>query len=170
MLTIDQIPSFVKIGKVATLGVDCEKFNQDVLAYIFAYGLKQVLNDAAALPAGSPDHEKFEAAESKLIDLYNGVVRRQREGRDPVETEIERLVAADFRTKLRAVKGTEPKAAALLEAFKEKAPAWDEALKARVAKVGETFREAAEAAVEARREAAKAPSADVAAVLADLDI
>lgn len=80
------------IAKVHTVEVLPGNFNQDVLAYIFAYGLKQVLNDAGS--AMKTPEAKLEAAEQKLEALYRGELRKSREPgatADPVAKEANRL-------------------------------------------------------------------------------
>jgi hypothetical protein len=76
-------PSSVTIAKVNTLPVDVLAFNQDVIDYIFAYGLKQVLNDAGS--AGKSTDEKLAMAEAKLAALYNGELRKAREAGEPAD-------------------------------------------------------------------------------------
>jgi hypothetical protein len=73
----------VTIAKVHTLAVDPSKFNADVLEYIFAYGLKQVLNDAGS--AGKDADQKRDMALVKLDALYNGELRKARESGEPAD-------------------------------------------------------------------------------------
>jgi hypothetical protein len=90
----------VTIAKVHTLAVDPSKFNADVLEYIFAYGLKQVLNDAGS--AGKDAGQKRDMALVKLDALYNGELRKARESgepADPVGKEAYRI-AGDLVAKL----------------------------------------------------------------------
>lgn len=73
----------VTIAKVHTLAVDPSRFNSDVLEYIFAYGLKQVLNDAGS--AGKDADQKRDMAIVKLAALYNGELRKAREAGEPAD-------------------------------------------------------------------------------------
>lgn len=73
----------VTIAKVHTLAVDPTRFNADVLEYIFAYGLKQVLNDAGS--AGKDADQKRDMAIVKLDALYNGELRKAREAGEPTD-------------------------------------------------------------------------------------
>lgn len=82
----------VTIAKVHTIAVDPSKFNSDVHEYIFAYGLKQVLNDAGS--AGKSPDQKRDMALVKLDALYNGELRKAREpgqSADPVAKEAWRI-------------------------------------------------------------------------------
>jgi hypothetical protein len=73
----------VTIAKLHTLQVDVAQFNDDVLTYLFNYGLKQVLNDAGS--AGKSADEKLAMAETKLAALYAGELRKQREAGEPAD-------------------------------------------------------------------------------------
>lgn len=84
----------VTIAKVHTLVVDPSRFNSDVLEYIFAYGLKQVLNDAGS--AGKNADQKRDMALVKLDALYNGELRKAREagaGKSAVDKMADKLAA-----------------------------------------------------------------------------
>lgn len=83
MITINNAAREVTIAKLHTLQVDVAQFNDDVLTYLFNYGLKQVLNDAGS--AGKSADEKLAMAETKLAALYNGELRKAREAGEPAD-------------------------------------------------------------------------------------
>lgn len=57
--------------------IDTTRFSPEVLDYVFAYGLKQVINDAAA--SGKTLDEKVGLANKRVENLYSGTLRAQRE-------------------------------------------------------------------------------------------
>ena len=80
----------VIIAKDETLIVDEAKLPQIAKDYIWAYGLKQVLNDAGS--AGKGKAEKLVMAKAKLEALYAGTIRTAREGK-PGASQAETLAA-----------------------------------------------------------------------------
>lgn len=97
-----------RAGKYGTLEVETERFSAEIHDYIYAYGLRQVLNDAMAekkAEDGSalPDDEIVAKAQKRLDNLYAGVLRTRGESEpfDPFEAECYRLakanIEADFR-------------------------------------------------------------------------
>ena len=56
--------------------VDTTRFSPEVLDYLFAYGLRQVINDAAA--SGKTLDEKVALSSKRLEALYEGALRQQR--------------------------------------------------------------------------------------------
>lgn len=99
----------VALGKTGhSVTVQTERLDPEVLAHVFGYGLKQVLNDAAA--GGKTTDEKVGLFNKKLEALYEGTLRAARES-DPVAREAKRI-ATDWL----AAKGVGPKA----EDFKAK--------------------------------------------------
>ena len=92
----------ITIAKTHVLPVDEAKFSADVRDFIWAYGLRQILNDAGSMGKG-PD-EKLAMAQKKLDILYSGELRKAREGgaADPLTAEMERLARADVTKALRA--------------------------------------------------------------------
>lgn len=82
----------VVIAKVHSIEVDEAKFSDAVKEFIFAYGLKQLLNDAGS--AGKTPDEKLAMGEKKLASLYEGTLRTARVGgggKDPVAAEMDRI-------------------------------------------------------------------------------
>ena len=94
MLTINNAAHEITIAKLNTLQVDLAQFNDDVLRYLFNYGLRQVLNDAGS--AGKSPLEKLAMAETKLAALYAGELRKAREagaGKSAVDKMADKLAA-----------------------------------------------------------------------------
>lgn len=94
MFTINHetVARIVTIAKTHELAVEPEKFNGDVAAFIFNYGLKQVLNDAGSAEK-TPDGKLAKAA-AKLAALHAGELRKAREpgeSADPVAKEAWRI-------------------------------------------------------------------------------
>lgn len=73
----------VTIAKTHEIKINPANFNDDVLNYIFNYGLKQVLNDAGS--AGKDADQKRDMAIVKLDALYNGELRKAREAGEPAD-------------------------------------------------------------------------------------
>ena len=73
----------ITIAKTHTLPVDESRFTTDVNAFIWNYGLKQLLNDAGAtVEDGTPEEraaEKLAKATARLEQLYTGTLRKPRE-------------------------------------------------------------------------------------------
>lgn len=68
----------VMIAKTHELEIDVSRLSQGILDHIFAYGLKQKLNDGAALPKGATADEKLASATKRLEALYEGKLRKDR--------------------------------------------------------------------------------------------
>lgn len=90
----------VIIAKTHALSVDVEALSPQVREYIFAYGLKQVLNDAGS--AGKSPDEKLGMAQKKLDALLRGEVRAMRESVDEVTSEARKIAEGLIRNALRA--------------------------------------------------------------------
>ena len=90
----------VMIAKTHALDVRDEDFSPEVRAYVFAYGLKQVLNDAGS--AGKSPDEKLGMAQKKLDALLRGEVRAMREGVDEVTSEARKIAEGLIKNALRA--------------------------------------------------------------------
>ncbi len=90
----------VMIAKTHALSVDVEALSPQVREYIFAYGLKQVLNDAGS--AGKSPDEKLGMAQKKLDALLRGEVRAMRESVDEVTSEARKIAERLIRNALRA--------------------------------------------------------------------
>ena len=91
----------VTISKDKTLIVDETKLPQIAKDYIWAYGLKQVFNDAGS--SGKDKAEKLEMAQAKLEALYAGTIRTAREGKpsaSQAETLAARFAMADLKKAL----------------------------------------------------------------------
>ena len=99
-MTIRQIT----IAKTHTLTVDDSKLAEHVREYVFAYGLKQVLNDAGS--QGKTPEQKFGMAEKKLDALLRGEIAATRES-DPV-TARAKAIAKDRLNKAFKAKGMDP--------------------------------------------------------------
>lgn len=86
----------VSLGKTGhSVTVQVERLEPDVLAHVFNYGLKQILNDAAA--GGKTEDEKLGLFNKRLETLYSGSLRAARES-DPVAKEAKRI-ATDYVTR-----------------------------------------------------------------------
>lgn len=68
----------VMIAKTHELEIDVSRLSQGILDHIFAYGLKQKLNDGAALAKGATSEEKLASATKRLEALYEGKLRKDR--------------------------------------------------------------------------------------------
>lgn len=88
-----------------TLQVDTDRLPAHISAYVFEYGLRQVLNDAMAEKKDEdgrplPDDQIVAKAEKRLDALYAGTIRSRGVGepavRDPVEAEVRRLAVAQL--------------------------------------------------------------------------
>lgn len=102
----------INIGEAGTIDVDQSKFNEAVRAYIFQYGLKQMLNDvhAGETKAKTADDatrkaNKLALVEKKLASLYNGEVAQARVGAtgSPVEREMRAMAEADIKARLKSL-------------------------------------------------------------------
>lgn len=102
----------INIGEAGTIEVDAAKFNEAVKAYIFQYGLKQMLNDvhAGETKARTADDatrkaNKLALVEKKLTSLYNGEVAQARVGAtgSPVEREMRAMAEADIKARLKSL-------------------------------------------------------------------
>lgn len=95
-------------GRYGVLTVDTSRFNDAVQAYIYDYGLRQCLNDAAATKTGDDGNtlgnDAIRAlAEKRLANMYVGELRARREGgepADPVEAEVRKLAVGNIRKML----------------------------------------------------------------------
>ncbi len=118
----------IAIAKTHTLDIDLSKFNNDVNEFIFAYGLKQLLNDAGS--SGKTPDEKLEMAKGKLDRLYAGELRRvgtAKTALDPVQAEAERLAWDAIKSGLKAAGRkvadvTDEQREAAIEAYIAKTP------------------------------------------------
>lgn len=90
----------VMIAKTHTLDVRDEDFSPEVRAYVFAYGLKQVLNDAGS--AGKNPDEKLGMAQKKLDAMLRGEIRAMRESVDEVTSEARKIAEGLIKNALRA--------------------------------------------------------------------
>lgn len=102
----------VSIGEAGETNVDTSKFNAAVNAYIFQYGLKQMLNDvhAGETKAKTADDatrkaNKLALVEKKLASLYAGEVAQARVGStgSPVEREMRTMAEADLKAKIKSI-------------------------------------------------------------------
>lgn len=85
----------VVIARTHAVEVDRAKLTVPVSEFIFAYGLKQLLNDAGS--TGKNPDEKLAMAQKKLAALYEGVVRTAgsgKPGKSPLEAEAYRIAWA----------------------------------------------------------------------------
>lgn len=101
----------INIGEAGSIDVDESKFTEAVRAYVFNYGLKQMLNDvhAGETKAKTADDatrkaNKLALVEKKLASLYNGEVAQARVGAtgSPIEREMRAMAEADLRVKVKA--------------------------------------------------------------------
>jgi hypothetical protein len=109
-----------EIGKAGMIAIDLAKMPAESLAYIFGYGLKQVLADAHS---AAKDAETAKQLSLKKLDaLYEGKIRAS-SGRtsDPVLAEAKRLAKAAIEAALKAKKQT-AEAKAITEAVAKLAP------------------------------------------------
>lgn len=100
-LSFDTAISSVKIGNAGDVAVDVTKFSPEVLAHVFTYGLKQILNDTRS---AEKDSDKAMAlVEKKLAALYEGKVRAAGEREtDPVKAEARKIATAQITAALKA--------------------------------------------------------------------
>lgn len=91
----------VKIGNAGDCPVDLTKFNSEVACHIFAYGLKQILNDTRS---AEKDADKAMAlVEKKLAALYEGKVRAAGEREtDPIKVEARKIATGKVDGALKA--------------------------------------------------------------------
>ncbi len=100
-----------RAGKYGVLTVDTTRFNETVQSYIYDYGLRQCLNDAAAnktTEAGDPlpNAEILALAEKRLANMYAGELRAHRataEPADPVEAEVRKIAVANIHAMLASI-------------------------------------------------------------------
>jgi hypothetical protein len=102
----------ISLGEAGETSVDTAKFNDAVQAYIFQYGLKQMLNDvhAGETKGKTPDDKtraanKLALVNKKLTSLYNGEVAQARVGStgSPVEREMRAMAEADLKAKIKSI-------------------------------------------------------------------
>lgn len=93
----------VKIGNAGEIAVQMARFNEEVLAHVFNYGLKQILNDTRS---AEKDSDKAMAlVEKKLQALYEGKVRAAGEREtDPVRAEARKIATGKLDALLRGRK------------------------------------------------------------------
>jgi hypothetical protein len=91
----------IRIGTAGSIDVDTDRLPEAAKAHIFAYGLKQILNDARSAltnKSGAAPDAVMAAVQKKLDALYTGTVRAERAGafvaREPVIAETLRLARA----------------------------------------------------------------------------
>jgi hypothetical protein len=77
-------------SKYGTMEVDCSRFNDEVNAFIYVYGLRQIINDAMATKTDSEGNELSDAeivakAQKRLDNLYEGVIRTRGESSEPTD-------------------------------------------------------------------------------------
>src|SRR5262245_13119150 len=73
----------VRIGAAGVVDVDVDRLPDAAKSHIFAYGLKQILNDARSgltNKSGATADKVMEAVNKKLDALYAGTIRPPREG------------------------------------------------------------------------------------------
>ena len=108
---IAQVVAFAG-GEAGEISVDVSKLNATVQAYVFQYGLKQMLNDvhASVTKKVEPDDAKRVAGkqalvQKKLDSLYAGEVAQARVGQtgNPVERKMRELAEVDLKAKLRTI-------------------------------------------------------------------
>lgn len=95
-------------GKYGTLPIDLTRFNAEVNMYVYVYGLKQCLNDAASDKKDNNGDALDAAAvlamsEKRLANMYAGELRARREfgePADPVEAEVHKIAVANIRAML----------------------------------------------------------------------
>lgn len=111
----------VTCGNAGPFTVDINKLPQEALAYIFAYGLKQCLNDSRS--AAKTEGEAQGMVQKKLDALYAGTIRSvSTRTSDPVMAEAKRLATAILKTKkIKREQLTDDQYAKLVEKFMEQA-------------------------------------------------
>lgn len=102
----------IGIGSAGEITVDEGKFSETVWAYVFNYGLKQMLNDVHASVTAKVEadetkrnSQKMALVQKKLDSLYAGEVAQARVGStgNPVEREMRAMAEADLKAKLRSI-------------------------------------------------------------------
>lgn len=148
----------VKIGALnGAVEVDAGQFSPAVSAYIFEYGLKQMLNDchASVTSAVEPDDEKRAEAklatvQKKLDSLYAGMVSQPRQGgtADPRAKLIRGFAEAEL---AEGVRKAGKKLADVKKQVDDKGKSvWLAAVQRLVEKNAERYGKAADAALKAR--------------------
>lgn len=156
----------VALGEAGEIVVDMPRLlaSEAVVNYVFAYGLRQMLNDvhAGMTRKVEADDEKRRAnklalAEKKLASLYEGQVAQTRVagGASPVEREMKAMAEADVKAKIRA-------AGRKISDFSKENLA--KAIERHMEANAEAYRKAAEAKLAIKPEAQEAP-ADIMALL-----
>lgn len=99
-----------RAGKYGQMGVTVGLLPEHVRAYVFVYGLRQVLNDAMATKVDEDGNalsadEIVAKAEKRLANLYDGTLRSRSSGDaepiDPFDAECYRIVISDMQAILR---------------------------------------------------------------------
>ena len=99
-------------GEAGQITVDVTKLNATVQAYVFGYGLKQMLNDvhAGETAKKTPDDatrvaNKQALVAKKLASLYAGEVAQARVGQsgDPIAREMRAMAEVDLKAKLKTI-------------------------------------------------------------------
>lgn len=101
----------IGIGTAGQIEVDESKFNDQVKAYIFNYGLKQILNDVHASVTAKVEADeskrnaqKLAMSHKKLDSLYAGEVAVPRAaGGSAVDREMTKMAEATLKAKLAAL-------------------------------------------------------------------
>lgn len=94
----------ISLGKAGEITVDVSKLmeHENVVAYVFHYGLKQMLNDVHASEKDAK--AKLGLSQKKLDSLYRGEVAQARaSGGDPVRKEMLAMATQDVKDKLKAL-------------------------------------------------------------------
>jgi hypothetical protein len=89
----------VGLGKAGNITVGLNRLTDEVVEHIFAYGLKQLLNDCHA--SEKEPANKLALVQKKLENLYDGKITRASGGgrtSDPVAQEAKRLAKAKIKT------------------------------------------------------------------------
>src|SRR6266567_5478518 len=91
-----------RAGKYGSLVVDTVKFTDAIRDHVWAYGLRQILNDAIADKTDDDDRplsaeELVAKAQKRLDTLYSGEIRTRAaaEPADPTAAQLVRIVRDD---------------------------------------------------------------------------
>lgn len=98
----------INLGSAGELAINVDDLPEVAREYIFAYGLKQILNDAHAsvTKVTHPDEAKrnaakVEAAQARWDRLVSGEIRASRASGDPIEREMRNLAERAVKDRIR---------------------------------------------------------------------
>lgn len=150
----------ISLGSAGSIEVDSDKFSPAVSAYVFEYGLKQMLNDAHASVTAAVEPDATKRAEAKLAmatkkleTLLSGLTASPRTGgtSDPVAKLVKQQAEEELTA---AIKAKGKKVADFKKATDEAGNSvWLKMVSSLIDKNADKYKKAAEATLKARRAA-----------------